>query len=394
MNLKKEMTSMRPISKLTTLSLFSSLGFAAAYAIWAIYLESFFHNPSYVGFLQSFFTIISVLSCFFIIPLLQKYRKAGLYLLGLLAYTVSYAIFAVFPNLYVIIIFGTGLMFFASLRLAAFGILVREKSKGKDVSKNEGMLYAFSNFAWMIGPIIAGFISSKYGFSKVFIFSSSVIFLASLLFIFFKIKDEKPKGKVSRNLFRIAVGFFKSRKLIFNYIISAGVTFWWTFIYVYVPIFIIESELSEIVVGFFLAGVTIPLIISEYSFGKLAGKIGFRKMFVVGYFIIAVFSLICFFIGNIYFVLAMLVIASFGMAMVESTSEAYFFDITSEKQREKYYGPYSTAVDAGNFVALSLSAIILLVLEFKFLFVFFGVSMIAFGVISIKIKNIIESRRK
>ncbi|MAG78896.1 hypothetical protein CMI40_00790 [Candidatus Pacearchaeota archaeon] len=187
--------------------------------------------------------------------------------------------------------------------------------------------------------------------------------------------------------------FFKKKERVLSYITSGGISFWWALIYTYIPIYILNNGLGKEVIGYFLAAVTIPLILTEYSFGKLAGKIGFRKMFVTGYLIIGFFTILAFFFSNIYVILALLVIASFGAGMLEPTTEAYFFDIIKKEQREKFYGPYNTTINVNSFLGRVIAAIFLLFLPFRFIFILFGISMFLFAIVSSKSKEIIEGRK-
>ena len=390
---KKEVFASPLIERLGAVRLLSSLAFAAVATIWAIYLESFLHNESYVGFLISFFSVISFIAYFFIIPLLERKNKVVLYLTALIVYALSYLLFAFVDNLIIIIILGALTAFIASLRVTSFGILIRNKSKNQEVSKNEGFIYALANMAWLIGPIIAGFVSNKYGIQKVFFFAALFIFLSFFLLKIFQVKDKVISKKIDTNILKIFRDFFKDSKRSISYILSGGINFWWVFIYVYMPLFIVGKGLNDLVLGYFLAAITIPLILSEYSFGKLTSRIGFRKVFFIGYFILAVAAITCFFVPNIYLILVVLVLSSFGAAMVEPTTEAYFFDIITEKEREKYYSVYNTTIDVNYFLGSILGAFILLILPFEYIFILFGIAMFFFATLSLKIKNVIEERR-
>ena len=174
---------------------------------------------------------------------------------------------------------------------------------------------------------------------------------------------------------------------------GGGVNFWWSLIYLFVPLYIIRSGLHVKWVGYFLFAVAIPLILFQYKFSKMAGKIGFKKLFKIGFFIPFFFALLCFFVGNIYFVLLFLVLASLGLAILEPTTEAYFFDILKGKQSLRFYGPYNTSIDVNHFVGRIISAVLLLFLPFKFVFLFFSVAMFFFFLVSFKTRAIIEKRR-
>jgi len=88
-----------------------------------------------------------------------------------------------------------------------------------------------------------------------------------------------------------------------------------------------------------------------------------------------------------------LVLASFGLAMLEAPTEAYFFDILKGKQDLRFYGAYNTAININHFIGRFLSAVLLLILPFKFVFLFFSISMLFFFFVSSKVKNVVESKK-
>lgn len=395
MNLfRKEGLNLKPISKLGIINLLTSMGLAAAVTIWTVYLESFLHNPSYVGFLTSFFTIVSLLFFFFLIPFIEKHSKTKLYLLAVAVYVISYFIFSFFSSIYLIFIFGTIIAIAASLRISCFGVIVREKVGERKVSESEGLIYTTMNIAWLIGPLVAGFMANKYSNDVVFLFSAIIMTLSIIAFSLFRIKSKKVIKKPDRKIFKIAQEFFSNKNRIFVYLLEAGITFWWALIYVYMPIYVIENNLGDIALGIFLAAIVVPLIGLEYYFGKLTARTGFKKMFSLGYFILAVSAILCFIMNNHYVVLSILVLASVGAAMIEPSAEAYFFDIVSKRQREKFYGPYNTGIEVGSFFATGVSAVILLFLPFKFIFIFFGIITALLALLSLRIKNVVENMRR
>ena len=158
------------------------------------------------------------------------------------------------------------------------------------------------------------------------------------------------------------------------------------------PLLIIKT-LHVAWVGYFLFAIAVPTILFPYYFGSLAGKIGFRKIFSIGFLIPCFFALLCFFTTNIYLIMAFLVLASVGLSMLESTTEAYFFDVLKGKQDLRFYGPYNTTIDVNHFIGRILSSIILIFLPFKFIFLFFSLSMFVFFLFSLKAKKIIESKK-
>ena len=381
------------ISRLGIIGLLSSFAVAAVATIWAVYLDSFIKNAAYVGFITAFFTVVGICSYILLIPLVEKHNKLKLYYIAILIYIISYISFALFPHIYVIIFLGAVIAITASLKVTLFGIIIRDKTKDNCISKNEGIIYTLLNISWMISPIIAGFISNKYGMRSVFFFSAMIFILTFIFLRFSKIQDNRRTKKIDTNPLKPLLNFFKKKERIHAYILGGGINFWWVLIYIYIPLYIFESGFNEQIIGYFLGAVIIPLIFTEYYFAKLAGRKGFKKIFLIGYLILGISALAVFFISNLYLILLILALASFGAGMLEPTTEAYFFDIINKNQRDKFYGPYNTTIDLNTFLGTLSSAIILLFLPFKFIFILFSVVMFTFALVSSRIKNVIESRR-
>jgi MFS family permease len=381
------------IGKLAIISLIAAFSFSIVETIWAIYIDSFLHNASYVGFLTAFLTLISFFSYFFFIPLIEKTNKSKIYSISLVLFAVTYVLFAINTNFYFFVLLALLVTILQTLRVTSFGIIIKDKSPEKSLSKNEGLMYTFANISWAIGPLIAGFIAEKYNMNIVFILSSIFILIALLSFKISKINDPNIKKKPDYNLLKNFIEFFKDKDRVFAYFIGGGVNLWWVLIYLYIPLFIIRSNLSEIWIGYFLFAIAIPLILFEYMFGKLAGKIGFKKVFKVGYLIPCIIALSCFFVTNIFLILGLLIFASTGLAMLESTTEAYFFDVLKKKQGSRFYGPYNTTMDVNMFIGKIIPAIALIFLPFKSIFIIFSLFMLIFFFLSCKTKEVIERKR-
>lgn len=311
----------------------------------------------------------------------------------MLLISLCYFTFAITDNLYLFLGLAVIVTFLHTARITSFGILVKDKSKRKNLSRNEGVMYSLMNLAWIIGPLFVGIFSKYLEIKALFVISSVMVLIALVYFRSLKIKDKK-KTRVDKNVIKLFIDFFKDKDRVISYFLSGGINYWWSLIYVFMPLYIVINGLGIDVVGYFLFAVAIPLVTFTYLFSNLAGKIGFKTIFKTGYFILFIISLLCFFIPNIYLIMALLVLGSIGASMLEATTEAYFFDCLKGKQDLRFYGPYNTTIDFNHFVSRGLGGLILLILPFKFLFVFFGLSMLAFAILSFKAKNINESRRK
>ncbi|MGD9276578.1 MAG: MFS transporter [Candidatus Pacearchaeota archaeon] len=390
----KRLLEDKKIYIITFVSVLTGLGVSFVDTVWALYIDSFVHSVFLVGLVSALITFISFISYFFVIPLVEKNDRVKLYLLSLIIYVLSFFLFSIFSSFILLILIVIPLAFFKSLRITSFGIIVKDYSKRKNLVKNEGFLYAVENIAWVIGPLIAGYLLSSYGFGFVFFITSLILLFSFFVVRFSKMKDSEIKKKLDGDMMKNFIDFFRNKNRVFAYLLSGGVSVWWSLIYIFVPVYIVEAGFSELLVGYFLFAIAVPLVLGEYYFSTLASRKGFKKIFRIGYFIVGVFSLVCFFIFNIYVLLLILVLASFGMAMLESTTEAYFFDVLGKKQHLRFYGPFNTADTLLGSIARLSSSALLFFLPFKFIFILFSGFMIFNFVLTFFIKDSIESRRR
>lgn len=392
---KKEVLTLTGIGKLCTISFISAIAFSFMTTIWAVYLDSFFHNAVTVGLVSAFFTGIAIISYFAFVPLIEKLDKGKIYIYSILVFAASYVLFALNTNKTFLILIGMILFIAATFRATSFGIIVRDKSSKTKLSRNEGLIYTFANTSWIIGPLLAGIISARYGIRSIFFISAVILVLVAFIFKKSKIKDHKIKKKTDTSMYRNFIDFFKSKDRTLVYILHGGVSFWWILIYLYIPLLIVRQGLGTEWIGYFLFAVPIPLILLECKFSNIAGKIGFKKMFKRGYLIVSILSLLCFFfISNLFVVFALVVIASIGMAMLEPTTEAYFFDVCKGKQDLRFYGPFNTAISFGKLFGKIIPALVLIIVPFQFTFIIFSIIMFILFLVSFKVRDVVESKGK
>lgn len=392
---------------LTRIARLAVIGFLTAFAaafvdtIWAVNMQKFLGNMALVGFFSAFLTIIAFLAFFFFVPFIEKRNKSNLYSLSLALYAIIYLVFAINRNLYIFAVLAVITTILSTLKITSFGIIIRDKSRETELSRNEGVMYTLMNVAWVIGPFLAGILSELFGISFIFIISAIFTILALISFKVSGVKDSNLRKKIDRNIFKNFREFFRNKDRVLIYILGGGTPSWWALIYLFIPMFIIQSGLQIQWVGFFLFAIAVPLIVFEYIFAKSAGKVGFKKMFKTGFFILFLAALSCFLISdisvimgisNIYVILIILILASIGAAMCEPTTEAYFFDLMKTKEELHFYGPYNTNLEVSRLIAYSVPSLILIFFPFKFIFLLYAAIMLFLFFLSFKLREIIEKR--
>ena len=81
-----------------------SLAFSFTDTIWSIYLDSFVHSISIVGFISAFLAIISFVAFFLITPVIEKQSKTKLFSFSLFLFFIAYVLFAININFYFVVI--------------------------------------------------------------------------------------------------------------------------------------------------------------------------------------------------------------------------------------------------------------------------------------------------
>ncbi|MFH1971843.1 MAG: MFS transporter [archaeon] len=384
----KKRTHFTKIGQLGIVFLIVALALSFVDTVWAVYIYEFVKKDVWVGLISSLFTAVSLISYIYLIPWIEKSNNIKTYKISLTLIALCYFLFIFIRSLWLIIVLGIILSVLSVLRVDSYGMVVRNSSKKEELSANEGFIYTLMNIGWLIGPLIAGFLADKWGIPIIFFLSGIFMLLSLVLLILMRIRSKDKKIKeVDGNFILNLRDFFKKKELVKTYIISGSTSIWWALIFIYIPVHMIETGLRFKEIAFFLFAVIVPLILFEYYFSKKANKIGFKRLFIIGHIIMGLCLVVSFFMPNILFILIVLICGSLGIAMVEATTEAYFFLIAPKKKTEKYYSIYNTTLDVFSIMGKLLIAGFLLILPFKYAFLLLAVIFAMFVIMACSLKE-------
>ena len=167
----------------------ASLAFAMLSAIWSIYIDSFVNSMVIVGIIGAVLSICSVISYFVFISLAKRSDKGKLYFYSVLIVLLSYVFFAITRNFYVFMILALIFTAAMALRVMSFGLLVKDNSCRKKLSKNEGIIFTLMNMAYVIGPLLAALVADRFGINSVFALGAVFLLISLLWFKFLGIHD-------------------------------------------------------------------------------------------------------------------------------------------------------------------------------------------------------------
>ena len=93
--------------------------------------------------------------------------------------------------------------------MTSFGLMIKAHSKSSQLSRNEGLMFTFYNIAWVIGPLLAGFISNSFGINSIFILAAFFMLLSFVIIKFANVVDNRKQKKTDENLIKNFKEFFK-----------------------------------------------------------------------------------------------------------------------------------------------------------------------------------------
>jgi ACDE family multidrug resistance protein len=384
---KREHFHTAKITVLSYISLIASIGTAAIMTIWALYIDSFLNSMALTGLVSTLLTIISFVGYFALIPVIEKSNKGHLFAFSLVLTIICYFLFLFVHTFLFFLMIATALTLAYVLRISSFGIVVKDKSKDKDLAKNEGLFYTCFNIGYVIGPLIAAYLLAKVGFSSIFILGLLTALISLIFFQFSKIKDVHISRKTDKSITKNFYDFFREKERVIPYVIKMGISLWWVLIYVFMPLYIVQQGLKSAMVGYFLFAIAVPLILAEYKFSKLTSRWGYKKLFRWGFVIPLIAAVLSFFTSSILLIMIFLTLASFGLAMTESTIESYFLSIVKKEEINRYFPPFNTSADVGAFIAKLIASLLIVILPFKSIFLLFALFMFIIILFSNKIKE-------
>lgn len=354
--------------------------------IYPSFVKSIVKSPEYVGIVVSLVSAFYLLNKLFLSRLLRVIKKQTLFRLSLIGMAIIIFFYTFIKTAQALILIELLKSVFLGSIITTMALYIRHSATRKNIGDTEGRYFFFVNIVWLIGPIVGGCLATKYGFNAVF-YTVSLIYI--LTFIVFSLgKREKEKFESDNHtIFQNLVSYFKDRQLLLIYLVSFGTTSWTVFLYTFVPLFLLSRNIPESIIGIVLGLAVIPLLLFEIPIGKAADRKGCRNLIFFGFFVITIALFASLFTDNIYFIIALVILAALGQAFLEPLRETYFFKITKKKDGTRYYPVNRTAIELSGIISPLLLSGILAVSNFKFVFLATAFIAGAFSLISLKLKE-------
>ncbi len=256
---------------------------------------------------------------------------------------------------------------------------VEKYSLDGSTGDTKGLQLTIMNFTFLLGPLSAGFLLERFGFS--FLFFLSIIFTIPTFFIFIKhFKNIKITGtktikiklkKVLKNnaVFRISI-------------VSLILNTFFCLVNIYTPIYMSKNlGLSWDKIGIILAIILIPFIIFQYPAGKIADKyLGQKELLITSIIVMGVSTCALFFTKNVITFTIALFFTRVGASVVEIMRDVHFYKNINSRSLD-FLCFYKSMTSFAYIIGPIISSLILTFFNIKFLFLFLGIIIVISGVL-------------
>ncbi len=252
-------------------------------------------------------------------------------------------------------------------------MLLEASSPVNDIGRVRGAYLVTSNLAVLLSMIAVALFLFDDNYATVFILSAVV--MGAVYVIAGKLGRMSSAAPIARLSPRAIGSFFSKPSLAGITIAYFAFQCFGTWAAVYVPLYLhTHAGLSWYVIGIISALSVLPFILFEFPLGFIADKLlGEKEILITGLITLAVgTALISIADGHIIPILAVLLLARTGAAMVESMTETYFFKQIQQGDVEKV-AIFRSMQPISSIVAALLGSVALLAVPLSSTFVIFGI---------------------
>jgi MFS family permease len=207
-------------------------------------------------------------------------------------------------------------------------LLESETANEKSTGNTRSTLLTTGNIAFLLSPLMAGFIIKYSSFQSLYILSALLII--PILLVLNRQFDNFTDAKYHHFSLMPTFQFLKTKmdiQLIYYIQLLLRVFFSWMVIYIPIHLYT-NVGLSLSTTGIMFSIMLLPYVILEYPLGHYVDKwYGEKELLILGFAILSISTYILSFITtqNIFIWTFILLITRIGAAIIEVMSEIYFF---------------------------------------------------------------------
>lgn len=312
-----------------------NLASATLTAIFPIYFRQFVASDAAVSFIYFIGYCAATLSSLYSSYIIEHLRKRKSLIIALLTFTILFAAFAVIAESVTVFIVFAFYQFILSLFILDISLYIKHYSNFQLIAENAGKLGSFSNIGWLVGPFLGALIADRFSLEAAFLVSAVISLIALVTFFFVRLSHEEMVViPHERSFAKNIKHFFRNQNLRRTYINTMGLGVIYS-IWDMLPLLMLHINAPLPVIGMTKTLMGVPQAIFEFPIGRMADReTGERKIFIIGYTLLAVFTALLGFTENLRLFITFFFIAAIGSSFVEMTRDSYFFRQMKEENIE------------------------------------------------------------
>jgi MFS family permease len=266
----------------------------------------------------------------------------------------------------------------ANLIFVSLDIILEAYSEDRVSGRIRGLHLTVYNAGFILGPLLSTRLLSEFGFDGLFTVAM-VIYMGIFIIGLLGLRGGNSKFQQKLTVSDLVKKIFTNRAIMRIYSIAFILDFFYAIMIVYTTLYLLDRGMSWNQLGIIFTIMLIPFVILQYPIGVLADKkFGEKEMMVAGIIIMGISA------GSIFFIEtnsvlvwgAVLFMTRVGAAMVEILRDSYFYKIIDGRDMD-IISFFRTATSVGYMVATALSALLLVILPVKFVFLLIATVVLA-----------------
>ncbi|MBI4994756.1 MFS transporter [Candidatus Peregrinibacteria bacterium] len=356
-------------------------------AVFPLYLKQFTGSDAGVSMIFIIGYAAALISKFYSSWIIEHFKKRKALIFALTAFTVLFAAFATVSHVAIILPLFAIYQFILALFIFDVSLYIKHYSNFKTIAENEGKLGSLSNIGWIVGPLLGSIIASRFGFQAAFLASAFVSLVALFIFFFVRLSHEEIHFTHNKSFAANLKFFFKDPNLRKTYFNNAGLGFIYS-IWDMLPLLMLKLNATLPIIGLTKTLMGVPQSVFEYPVGIMADKeTGERKIFIIGYLLSALFTMLLGFTFDLKLFIIFFFIAATGTSFLEMTRDSYFYRQVPEKEVE-LISVYRTSDILPYFIGQILAFLSLSVLPIELWFIIGGSAAMFFTVNAYWLKDL------
>ncbi len=338
------------------------------------FIGQYLSSENLVGFL---YTLSALLAIFCLLAVPKILKKLGNYKTILLIAAVNVAVLLILAfsqNAKLILV---SFIFYLAINAVIYfnlDIFLENHSEDKNTGNIRGLYLTTINIAWVLSPLIMGFLLANGNYWKIYLISAGILlpFVILLSLNFKNFKDPSYKSPPVWNTFK---KIFKRKNIYKIFMVKTFLHFFYAWMVIYTPIYLHKYiGFDWATIGIIFTVMLLPFILFQLPLGILADKKwGEKEILNIGIIIISLATISLSFInGANFWIWAIILFATrIGASAVEITSESYFYKHIDGEDAD-ILSFFSMTRPLAYTIAPLLASVTLFFVDFRYIFLILG----------------------